>query len=213
VLPLPEVPRLQRGRHGAPADLTLPEDRLQTPAPDDLPIPDVAGSEQIFRGRMVGMRVDTLRGADGGDYTREVVEYGVAVVIVPVQHDGRLLLVRQYRHPARAWLLELPAGGVDARDASPEAAALRELREETGHSGTLRRIGGMYLAPGYSEEYQHVYVAEDLVEDALAADEDEDLRLESLTLEHTLARVDAGEIRDAKSIAGLLMYLRYLKKV
>jgi ADP-ribose pyrophosphatase len=141
-----------------------------------------------------------------------IVEYGVAVVLVPVDADGRLLMVRQYRHPTGHWLLELPAGGVDERDASPDAAALRELREETGHRGTLTRIGGLYLAPGYSDEYQHMYVARDLVEDPLEADEDEELVLERVTLDDALALVDSGEIRDAKSIAGLLMYLRHIAR-
>jgi ADP-ribose pyrophosphatase len=140
------------------------------------------------------------------------VEYGVAVVLVPVDTDGRLLMVRQYRHPVGRWLLELPAGGVDERDATPEEAALRELREETGHRGTLARIGGLFLAPGYSDEYQHMYVATDLVEDPLDADEDENLVLERVTLEDALAFVDAGAICDAKSIAALLMYLRHINR-
>ncbi|MDE3095337.1 MAG: NUDIX hydrolase [Chloroflexota bacterium] len=171
-------------------------------------MPRVVASRRVFDGKMIGVRVDTLRAADSATYEREVVEYGQAVVLVPVDAAGRLLLVRQYRHPVRAWLLELPAGGVDARDASPEDAAQRELREETGHRGTLRRLGGMFLAPGYSTEYQHVYVASELVEDPLDADEDEDLRLERLTLGEALAAVDRGEIRDAKSIAALLMFVR-----
>jgi ADP-ribose pyrophosphatase len=169
----------------------------------------VIASEQRFDGHLIGVRVDTLRTPGGATYTREIVEYGIAVVLVPVDAHERLLMVRQYRHPARAWLLELPAGGVDKRDASPEAAALRELREETGHRGTLTRIGGMFLAPGYSEEYQHVYAATDLVEDALAADEDEELELERVALDHALRLIDTGEIRDAKSIAALLLYLRH----
>ncbi len=171
-------------------------------------IPRVVATRRVFDGKMIGARVDTLRLADGTSYEREVVEYGQAVVLVPVDAQGRLLLVRQYRHPVRAWLLELPAGGVDERDASPEAAAQRELREETGHRGTLRRIGGMFLAPGYSTEYQYVYAVHDLVEDALEADADEDLLLERLTLDDALAAVDRGEIRDAKSIAALLMFVR-----
>jgi ADP-ribose pyrophosphatase len=158
---------------------------------------------------MIGVRVDSLRESDGRTYEREVVEYGEAVVLVPVAADGRLLLVRQYRHPAGRWLLELPAGGVEERDGSPEAAAQRELREETGHRGTLVRIGGLFLAPGYSEEYQHMFAATDLAHDPLAADDDEDLRPERLTLEEALAAVDSGAICDAKSIAALLMYVRW----
>lgn len=171
-------------------------------------IPDVTNTQRHFDGRMIGLRVDTLRWPDGTSYTREVVEYGVAVVLVPVDSDGRLLMVRQYRHPVRRWLLELPAGGMDAHDASPEAAAQRELREETGHRGDLERIGGMFLAPGYSEEYQHVFIARNLVEDALDADEDEDLRLERVTLDDALAFIKDERICDAKSIAALGMYVR-----
>jgi len=175
----------------------------------DLSVPAVVASERIFDGRMVGLRIDTIEQPDGSRQRREIVEYGVAVVIVPVDADGRLLLVRQYRHAVGAWLLELPAGGMDAEDASPEAAAQRELREETGHRGDLQRIGGLFLAPGYSQEYQHIFVATGLVEDALQPDEDEDLRLERVGLDDALRMVDGEEIRDAKSIAGLLMYLRH----
>ena len=171
-------------------------------------IPRVTSTRRVFQGKMIGVRVDTLVAPDGRPFEREVVEYGQAVVLVPVDAEGRLLLVRQYRHAAGAWLLELPAGGVDERDATPEAAAQRELREETGFRGALRRLGGMFLAPGYSTEYQHIFSAHDLVADALDADEDEELELERLTLEEALAAVDREEIRDAKSIAALLMYLR-----
>jgi ADP-ribose pyrophosphatase len=171
-------------------------------------VPQVTGTRRIYDGKVIGVRVDTLRHADGTTYTREVVEYAGAVVLVPVAADGKLLFVRQYRHSAGAWLLELPAGGIDERDATPEDAAQRELREETGHRGTLRRIGGMFLAPGYSTEYQHIFEARDLVEDALDADDDEDLRPERLSLDDALAAVDREEIRDAKTIAALLMYMR-----
>jgi ADP-ribose pyrophosphatase len=171
--------------------------------------PEVIETKRVFDGKLIGVRVDTLRD-NGREYTREIVEYGTAVVLVPVDAEGRLLMVRQYRHPTRRWLLELPAGGVDDHDASPEAAALRELREETGHRGTLTRIGGMFLAPGYSEEYQYIFAATDLAEDALQADEDEDLVLERVTLDDALRFVDDGVICDAKSIAALLMYLRHI---
>lgn len=154
--------------------------------------------------------MDKLRAISGATYERVVVEHGVAVVLVPVDAEGRLLMVRQYRHAVRRWLLELPAGGVDERDGSPAEAALRELREETGHRGTLVRIGGLLLAPGYSDEYQHVYVANSLVEDPLDADDDEDLVLERVSVDDALGLIDSGDICDAKSIAASLMYLRYI---
>lgn len=173
-------------------------------------IPEVVGTRREFTSGLIDLRVDSLREAGGASYDRVVVEYGVAVVLVPVDTDGRLLMVRQYRHPVGRWLLELPAGGVDERDTSPEAAALRELREETGYRGALTRIGGLFLAPGYSDEYQHMYAASDLLEDPLDADEDETLLLERVTLDAALGFVDTGEICDAKSIAALLMYLRHI---
>lgn len=173
-------------------------------------IPDVVGSKCAYAGASLDLRIDSLREANGVAYDRVVVEYGVAVVLVPVDDDGRLLMVRQYRHPVGRWLLELPAGAVDERDASPVDAALRELREETGRRGTLVRIGGLFLAPGYSDESQHIYVASDLVEDPLLADEDENLVVERVSLDDALRFIDYGEICDAKSIAALLMYLRHV---
>lgn len=180
---------------------------------EDLAIPETIASERVFEGRLIALRIDDLRTRDGATYRREVVEYGAAVVLVPVDADGRLLMVRQYRHPVGAWLLELPAGGIDAHDASPADAALRELREETGHRGTLLQIGRMFLAPGYSDELQYVFEARDLISDALDADEDEDLRLEHVVFDEALALIDRGEIRDAKSIAALMMYLRATGRV
>ena len=202
---------MQRDRHGEVTHRRYwkLEAPLDSPDGQRLPIPDVVTTRREYSGSILDVRVDSVREADGTSYERVVVEYGVAVVLVPVDADGRLLMVRQYRHPAGRWLLELPAGGVDERDATPEAAALRELREETGHRGTLTRIGGLFLAPGYSDEYQHIYLARDLRPDPLEADEDEDLVLERVSLDDALALVDSGEICDAKSVAALLMYLRH----
>jgi ADP-ribose pyrophosphatase len=157
---------------------------------------------------MINVRVDTLRAAAGNEYAREVVEYGEAVVLVPVDADRRILMVRQYRHAVGEWLLELPAGGIDEHDASPAEAAMRELREETGHRGTLALLGRFFLAPGYSDELQHIFAAADLVEDPLDPDDDEDLRLERVPLEQALALIDRGTVRDAKSIAALMLLVR-----
>jgi ADP-ribose pyrophosphatase len=181
-----------------------------SPRPGQHPL-ILIGSDPKFDGKMISVRVDTLQRPDGSSFRREVVSYGQAVVLVPVDADGSLLLVRQYRHAVGEWLLELPAGGIDEGEA-PEAAAQRELREETGHRGALTRIGGMFLAPGYSDEFQHIFAATGLVADALDADEDEEIELARVPLSDVLSLVDRGEIRDAKSLAGLLLFLRWRER-
>jgi len=121
--------------------------------------------------------------------------------------------VRQYRHAAGLDLLELPAGTRD-EDEDPEVCARREIREETGMAaGKLEHLGGFYLAPGYSTEYMHVYLATDLHHDPLEADADEFLSLEAVPLAEALARAARGEIPDAKSLAALLIAQRRLEAV
>jgi ADP-ribose pyrophosphatase len=174
----------------------------------DLP-ETVTSSTVIFEGRVVRkLRVDEVRLANGKPGRREVVEHGGAVAIVPVDDSGRVLLVRQYRHATGRTLLEIPAGGLEAGEA-PETTAQRELQEETGfRAGRIGRLGGFFLAPGYSSEYLHVFLAEGLSEDGLDSDEDEDIALEALDLQSALRLIDAGGIEDAKSVAGLLLYAR-----
>jgi 8-oxo-dGTP pyrophosphatase MutT (NUDIX family) len=168
----------------------------------------VLESRRIFDGHVVNLRVDRVEMADGATATREVVEHSPAVAIVPVTAGGQILLVRQYRLPAGRELLEVPAGSLDPGE-DPDTAAQRELQEETGFAaGRLHRLGGFWVAPGYCTEYIHVFLAEDLHESRLAADHDERIELESLTLDDALAGIDRGEIDDAKSICGLLLYAR-----
>ncbi len=169
-------------------------------------------TERVLDRDFIGLRIDTLQGTSGSRVRRAVVEYGQSVALVAIDPQDRLLMVRQYRHPAGRWLLEVPAGGVDDHDASPEAAALRELREETGYRGRISGIGGFFLACGYSDEYMHVFLAEDLVEDRLSGDEDEELYLERIPMADVWSRLDAGEFGDAKTVAALMLFLRHKKR-
>jgi ADP-ribose pyrophosphatase len=172
----------------------------------------VLDSRRVYEGRVVNLRVDTVEMRNGRTAQREVVEHVQAVAVVPVAPDGRIVLVRQYRLPVGAVLLEVPAGSLDG-DEDPETGAQRELREETGFSaGRLTRLCGFWVAPGYCTEYIHVYLAEDLTESRLDADEDEDVEVEVVTLDQALTAIDQGEIEDAKSICGLLQYARYLAR-
>jgi ADP-ribose pyrophosphatase len=162
-------------------------------------------SEIVYPGRAFTIRRDTLRLPDGHEARFDIVEHVGSVVILPLDDHGNLLFVRQYRHASGQDLLELPAGTLDEGEA-PESCARREVREETGMAaGQLDHLGGFYLAPGYSTEYMHVYLATELHPDPLETDADEFLAVESIPLGTALAMAKRGEIPDAKSLAAILL--------
>jgi ADP-ribose pyrophosphatase len=166
---------------------------------------EVLKSEVIYPGRAFTIRRDHLRMPDGHETKFDIVEHGGSVIIVPLDAEGNLLFVRQYRHAAGLDLLELPAGTLDDGEA-PEACARREVREETGMAaGKMESLGGFYLAPGYSTEYMHVYLATDLRPDPLEADADEFLSLERIPLAEALAMAARGDMPDAKSLAAFCL--------
>mgnify|MGYP001377414216 CR=1 FL=1 len=166
------------------------------------------GSERIYDGKVVRLRVDRIRLDNGHETKREVVEHNGAVAMVPVDAAGRIVLVRQFRTAAGKALLELPAGTLDNGEA-PEAAVQRELQEEIGYrAAQVRRLAGFFVAPGYSTEFIHVYLCEGLSESKLDADDDEQIEVERYTLAEALAMIADGRICDAKSIVGLLAYAR-----
>ena len=169
-------------------------------------------TEITYRGRAFTIRRDSLRLPDGHETRFDIVEHVGSVIIIPLDSQGNLLFVRQYRHAAGLDLLELPAGTLDEGEA-PKACAHREIREETGMAaGTMRALGGFYLAPGYSTEYMHVFLATDLRPDPLEADADEFLSVETIPLGRALEIARAGEILDAKSLAALLLAQSALEK-
>ena len=170
-------------------------------------------SEVVYPGRAFTIRRDTLRLPDGHETRFDIVEHVGSVVILPMDAEGNLLFVRQYRHAAGLELLELPAGTRDLNE-TPEACARREIREETGMAaGILEHLGGFYLAPGYSTEYMDVFLATDLYSDPLEADADEFLSVERFPLTEALTLCELGKIPDAKSLAAFLLALSYLKKL
>ncbi len=165
-------------------------------------------SQDIYRGRVIKVRVDTIA-IGGATYKREVVEHPGAIVLVPTDAAGRILWVRQHRYAVGRELLELPAGTVEKGEETV-ACAGRELAEETGfEAARLEALGGFYSAPGFCTEYLHAFAASDLrpAPDA-HADEDEDITVEPLTVAESLARIEAGEVIDAKSLAAFFLYLR-----
>ena len=169
-------------------------------------------SEPVFQGRAFKIRRDTLKTPDGNETKFDIVEHTGSVIIIPIDADGNMLFVRQYRHAAGKDLLELPAGTRDG-DEAYEACAAREIREETGMAaGKLERIGDFYLAPGYSTEFMAVFLATELSHDPLEADDDEFLQVEKISVRDAIQMAERGEMPDAKSLAALFLARSHLNK-
>ena len=169
-------------------------------------------SETLLQGRAFKVRRDYLKTPNGRETKLEIIEHGGSVVLIPLDDDGNLLFVRQYRHAAGADLLELPAGTRDENEPFEKCAA-REIREETGmEAGKLQKVGEFYLAPGYSTELMAVFLATDLKHNPLEADEDEFLQVEKIPLKKAIEMAEGGDIPDAKSLAALLLAKPYLEK-
>ena len=167
-------------------------------------------SETLLKGRAFAIRRDWLKTPDGRETKYDIIEHGGSVILVPLDADGNLLFVRQYRHAAGTDLLELPAGTLDEGE-EPAVCAAREIREETGFAaGKLEKIGEFYLAPGYSTEFMIVYLARDLTYDPLEADADEFLSVERIPLAEAIQMAERGEMSDAKSLAALFLARGYL---
>ena len=154
---------------------------------------------------------DTIETPDGRKHERDVVLHPGAVTVVAILPDGRVLLVRQYRHAAGRVLLELPAGTLDRLDdgsiEDPAVAGPRELSEETGYrAATWRRLGGFWTAPGFASEHMTLYLATGLTPDPdhRGPDPDERLLVEAHSLPELLTRVAADDIHDAKTLIGIL---------
>jgi ADP-ribose pyrophosphatase len=173
-----------------------------------MPDPSVLSSETVYRGRLFNVELDTIAMDGGVTAYREIIRHPGAVCMVPVTNEGKLLFVTQYRHAAGTRLLELPAGTLEKGEA-PADAVVRELQEEVGQfPKRVVPLGGFYVAPGYTTEYIHLFVCSDLTPSVLAGDEDEDIEIETLTAADALAAIESGRICDAKSVIGVLRWIR-----
>ena len=167
--------------------------------------------KQIFKGKVVDLVVETVELPNGGVTELEVIRHPGAAAMVPLTSDGQVLLVRQYRHAPRSWLLEIPAGKLDPGEA-PEVCAARELEEEVGYRpGELISLGWIWTTPGFTNEKIWLYLARDLVAGTQALEGDEVLSVESVPLDEAVAKVHGGEICDGKSVCALLRVAAYLE--
>lgn len=169
-------------------------------------------SETLMKGRAFCIRRDYLRTPDGRETKYDIIEHSGSVVIIPVDENGNVLFVRQYRHATGGDLLELPAGTLDNEE-DPQVCAAREIREETGKAAeNIIKLGEFYLAPGYSTEFMIVYLATGLKDNPLDADDDEFLSVESIPVAEAIQMAERGEIPDAKSLAALFLAKPSLEK-
>lgn len=183
-----------------------------------MPEEQIVDSQQIYSGRVVHLRVDTIALDDGHTYQREVIEHGGAVAMVALMesseagpHDvGEVLLVRQYRAGAHKPLLELPAGGLEPGEPREECAR-RELQEEVGYfPEELVELGGFYVAASYTTEFITIYLARGLRPSRLAGDADERIAVERLPFAQALQMALANQIEDSKTVIGVVWAARYL---
>jgi 8-oxo-dGTP pyrophosphatase MutT (NUDIX family) len=157
--------------------------------------------------------VGEFQGPDGARFTRDIVRSPGAVGVVPVHHDGTVVLVRQYRATIDDWVLEIPAGMRDVPGEEPAATAQRELAEEVGlQAASLELLTVMLGNVGMSDSRTHVYLGQGLraVERQAHGPEEQAMELVTVALAEALAAVEAGTITDAKTVVGLLLAARRL---
>ncbi len=172
----------------------------------------IINSQPIFSGRVVNLRVDTIQTATGQTYQREIIEHPGAVALVPLDEDGNVILVQQYRAGAGQDLLEIPAGGLEPGE-TREACARRELQEEVGlRPEELIELGDFYVAASYTTERITIYLARGLRPSALEGDQDEEIAAQRVPFRRALDMALVNEIRDSKTIIGLVWAARHLDR-
>lgn len=165
---------------------------------------ETLSSETIYKGRVFDIRIDEIREGDV-EYKREIVVHKGSVVIVPVFGDGTVALVRQYRHAAGKYLLELAAGTLESGE-DPQVGAVRELEEEIGvTAANVEKLCEFFVSPGFLTERMHVFLATELTEVGQKLEEDEILTVERHSFPVLLEMIRSGQIEDAKTIAGIMM--------
>ncbi|CAG1010179.1 ADP-ribose pyrophosphatase [Anaerolineae bacterium] len=165
---------------------------------------EIIRSEYLYRGHVIKLRLDQTRLANKNVVQREIVEHRGAVAIVALDDQQRVVMVRQFRPAAAREMLEIPAGTLEEGE-DPALCAVRELKEETGcYAAQWQALGYFFSAPGFSTEKMFLFLATQLTAGEATPEDDESIRVETIPLTDALAKIESGEIVDAKSIVGLL---------
>ncbi len=171
----------------------------------------ILNSKIVFRGKIFGVRRDEVEEPGGVQVTREVITHPGSVVVLPIFDDGRILMIRQYRHATRQYLWELVAGRIDHGETVKHAAA-RELKEETGYrAAKYHEFLNFYPTPGFLEERMHLLLAKGLKSGEAHPEADEKIISHAYSVNELKIMIKRGELKDGKSIAGFLYYLAFLK--
>jgi ADP-ribose pyrophosphatase len=162
----------------------------------------------VYAGRILDLHLKYVDGSDGRRHLREIVEHRPGAAVVAVDESRQVVLVRQYRPAVGASLLELPAGLIDPGE-KPIDAARRELEEEAGYAADrLELLVEFYTSPGFTDELIHIFAASGLHQTATRPEDEEEIEVVRLPLEAAIEQVMQGEISDAKTVSGLLAYVR-----
>jgi 8-oxo-dGTP pyrophosphatase MutT (NUDIX family) len=166
--------------------------------------PETVSTETVYKGKVFNVELAQIRDGEN-EYAREIVTHKGSCVIVPVFDDKTVALVRQYRHPAGKYLLEIPAGTLNANE-PPEEGARREVEEEIGvRAGRIEKLVEFWVSPGFLSEKMHVFLATDFTESVQNLDEDEFLSIERFGFQQLFEMIKRNEIEDAKTIAGVIL--------
>ena len=168
---------------------------------------EIIKSETIYKGRIFDVIVDDVKLPDGKIAKREIVDHWGAVTIIAVTNDNKVILVKQYRHPVKKELYELPAGKLDL-NLDPLSTAKQELREETGYEAkVLKDVIQCYTTPGFSNERMHFFVAKDLTKTKQNLDHDEFIDVLEVDSRSVIEMIKEGKIEDVKSLLGIYYLL------
>ncbi len=165
---------------------------------------ELINSKKVFSGKIIDVNVDTIYLPDGRTTEREIVVRGDATAIVPIDEEGNVILVEQYRHGAFNMVLEIPAGMLEKGE-DPKQCAIRELEEETSFvAKNITHITTMYPTVGFCTEKIYIYLAKDLEQGNFNFDDDEFIEVKKVPLEKAIDMIYRGQIIDSKTIVGLL---------
>lgn len=169
--------------------------------------------KEIYDGIRIHLVQEQLLTPEGKEVTWELILHPGAAAVIPIDDDGKIIMVRQYRNASDSYTLEIPAGCLDAPEEDPLECARRELEEETGYKAKdIKFLYKFYSSIGICDEIIHIYVANGLIESVQNLDDDEFVSLERYTLEELIEMIFAGEILDNKTISSLLTYKESLNR-